>query len=237
MFRKVGCIKNLEVASVCNLACPYCPCEGQGEHRGVGLMEWPVFEKSLEWLRTFIANGTQEELNLFGIGEPFLHPRYVEMVRRCREVMPRYLMLRLNTNGLLATEELIEEIVQAGADAIDLTDHEAGSSMKTIRIWRKLGPKYPNVKFGYSRDGILNPNNWGGLLDWTPSVDHPRYPCPWLTKGQVMVMSDGRVTRCCQDAHARGILGTVWDTLPDLDHTPFVQCETCHEDVPPEVLR
>lgn len=231
-FRKVACIKNLEVASVCNLACPYCPCAGQGEHRNVGLMEWPVFEKALEWLKVFVANGTQQELNLFGIGEPFLHHRYAEMVRRCREIMPRYLTLRLNTNGLLAQEGLIREIIEAGADAIDLTDHDAFASTKTLRIFRKIGKEYPNVKFGYSRDGIINPNNWGGLIDWTPTVDHPRYVCPWITTGQVMVMSNGDVTRCCQDAHARGVLGTVWDDLASLDHTPFVQCLTCHEDVP-----
>jgi hypothetical protein len=232
MFRKISCIKNLEVSSVCNLACPYCPCSGQGEHRQVGLMEWPVFEKALEWLRVFVANGTQQELNLFGVGEPFLHPRYVEMVRRCREIMPRYLSLRLNTNGLLAEEDLIRDIIDAGADAIDLTDHEALASTKALRIFRKLGPLYPHVKFGYSRDGVINPNNWGGLIDWVPTVDHPRYPCPWLTWGQVMVMSNGDVTRCCQDAHARGVLGTVFDDLAMIDHTPFIQCRTCHEDLP-----
>jgi hypothetical protein len=233
MFRTVGCIKNLEVASVCNLSCPYCPCSGQGKYRKVGLMDERTFDRSLYWLEKFVKAGTQRELNLFGIGEPSLHPNYVEMVKKCREVMPLRLQLRLNTNGVAITEEWVENVILAGADALDLTDHDAYASMKTIQIFNRLQQKYPYFKFGYSRDGIRNPNNWGGLVDWVPEVHHARYLCPWLLNGQVMIMSDGRVTRCCQDAHARGILGTVWqDDLDRMGHTPFIQCAKCHEDVP-----
>jgi len=233
MYRKVGCIKNLEVASICNLACPYCPASGQGEFREVGLMSDEIFERSMYWLNIFVAQGTQRELNLFGVGEPFLHPKYVEMVKRCRAIMPKYLQLRLNTNGLLATYELLYDVLAAGADAIDVTDHEAASATRTLHYFRMLKKEFPNATFGYSRDGIRNPNNWGGLVNWiTWEPEHERSLCPWLAFGQVMIMSNGDVARCCQDAHSRGTLGTVWDNLREMDHTPFIQCNTCHEDVP-----
>lgn len=238
MYKKIGCIKNLEVASVCNLSCPYCPCSGQGEHREVGLMSDEVIALSMKWLSVFVKNGTQQEINVFGVGEPFLHPKYVEIVRMCREIMPSFLSVRLNTNGLLATKELLREVIIAGADAIDLTDHEPRASMRTLHYFRELAREYPHVKFGYSRDGIINPNNWGGLVNWISwEPDHQRYPCPWLSNGQVMIMSNGDVARCCQDAHARGILGTVWDNLAEIDHTPFIQCQKCHEDVPAGIPR
>jgi|MudIll2142460700_1097286.scaffolds.fasta_scaffold23176_3 hypothetical protein len=238
MFKKIGCIKNLEVASICNLACPYCPCSGQGQYREVGLMGEETFDRSMFWLEKFVRAGTQRELNLFGIGEPSLHIRYLEMVRRCREIMPLTLTLRLNTNGILATEEWIESVILAGADALDLTDHDAVASTRTLQSFHRLGQKYPDFKFGYSRDGVTNPNNWGGLIDWVPVVQHGRVPCPWLLNGQVMIMSNGDVTRCCQDAHARGLLGTIWlDDLDQIDHTPFIQCNTCHEIVPPGMPR
>jgi len=237
-YRKIQAIKNLEVASVCNLACPYCPARLQGEHRETGFMSEEIFDLTLFWLGKFVRAGTQKELNLFGIGEPFLHPKYVEMVRKCRKVMPRYLVLRLNTNGVLATEELVREVYDAGADTIDITDHDPRVSMMAIRVLRKVTGQYMpsqerGSRWGYSRDGILNPNNWGGLIDWVPSVDHARYVCPWISGGQVMVMSNGDVSRCCQDAFGRGILGTVRDDLEKIDHTPYVQCLTCHEDIPP----
>ncbi len=239
-YRKVQAIKNLEVASVCNLACPYCPARLQGEHRDTGLMSEKTFEQSLHWLARFVKAGTQQELNLFGVGEPLLHPKIVEMAARTRLVMPRYLTLRMNTNGLLVTEEIVRDLYAAGIDTIDITDHESEATMKAIRIFRKVTGQYEPrrhqpTRWGYSRDGIINPNNWGGLIDWVPEVDHPRYVCPWIANGQVMVMSTGDVTRCCQDAFGRGILGTVHDDLEQLDHTPYIQCLTCHEEIPPGI--
>lgn len=235
MQQTVKAIKNLEIASVCNLACPYCPCRLQGEHRDVGLMTEEVFDRSLFWLKKFVDAGTQEELNFFGVGEALLHPKLIEWVRRTREVMPRYLSLLINTNGLLFTEEIGRALYDAGIDKIDLTDHEAEASTRTIIALRKItGQYHPNQhgKWGYSRDGILHPNNWGGLLDWVPDVQHARYICPWLSKGQVMIMSNGDVTRCCQDAFARGIVGTVWEDVDKIPYGTFIQCATCHEIVP-----
>lgn len=232
IYQKIGCIKNLEVSSICNLSCPYCPCAGQGEHRRVGLMEWSTFEQTLKLLELFVKNGTQQELNLFGVGEPLLHPRYVEMVKRCRAIMPRYLCLRTNTNGILAEEKLIRDILNAGIDAIDVTDHNAKITMITGQLFRHLSLDYPKVRFGYSRDAVVNPNNWGELVDWTTEPIRSGAVCPWLKFGQIMVTSMGEIVRCCQDAHARGILGTVWGDPYEMIHTPYIQCNTCHEDIP-----
>jgi hypothetical protein len=241
-YRKVGSIKNLEIASICNLACPYCPCKDQGKHREVGLMSDEVFDRSMYWLAKFVKAGTQRELNLFGVGEPLLHPKVVQFTAAARRIIPGYLAargvtLRMNTNGILLTEENLRDLFDAGIDSIDLTDHEAKTSMMAIRAIRKVtGQQNPSQaigsKWGYSRDGIIAPNNWGGLIDWTPDVQYERYVCPWLTGGCVMVMSNGDVTRCCQDAFSRGVLGTIWDEIDQVDHTPFIQCRTCHEDVP-----
>lgn len=226
-YQTVKAVKNLELASVCNLACPYCPCRLQGQHRDVGLMTEEVFDRSLFWIGKFVKQGTQKELNMFGVGESTLHPRLVEYVRRTRRVMPMYLPLLLNTNGIAFTEKLCRELMDAGIDKIDLTDHDALASTKAIRIFRKTG-----VKWGYSRDAIINPNNWGGLVDWVNTVDYPRYICPWLDTGQVMIASNGDVLRCCQDAFARGVIGTVFDEVDNIPYSTFVQCSTCHEIVP-----
>ena len=228
MYQKVGCIKNLEITSLCNLKCPYCPQRLQHLYRPVGMMSEEVFAKSLEWLAVFVKNGTQRELNFFGVGESLLHPRFFEYLERTREVMPRYLPLIMNTNGLLVDDHYVKEVMRIGIDKVDITDHEARSAMNAIRLFKKYG-----IRWGYSRDGILQPNNWGGLIDWVSEVTHNKYLCPWLSSGQVIIQSDGNVSRCCQDAFARGVICTVWDDVTSFDHTPFVQCRTCHELMPP----
>lgn len=235
-LQTVKAIKNLEIASICNLRCVYCPAKDQGEHRDTGLMTDEVFERSMHWLRKFVAQGTQQELNMFGVGEPTLHPKMVEFVRKARNIMPLYLNLLINTNGVAFTEEQCRGLYEAGISKIDVTDHEARPTLNAVRILRKVtGQYHPNQKgkWGYSRDGVMNPNDWGGLVKgWVVGAEHPRYPCPWLGNGQVMIMSNGDVTRCCQDAFGRGILCTVYDEVDQIPYSTFVQCATCHEIVP-----
>lgn len=236
MQQTVKAVKNLELASVCNLQCPYCPSKDQMGHREVGLMSDEVFERSLYWIKKFVRAGTQKELNMFGVGESTLHPKLIEFVKRTRRVMPLYLRLLINTNGLAFTEEMCRDLYDAGIDKIDLTDHDARASMKTIHILRKVTGQYSpdqRAKWGYSRDAIINPNDWGGIVEgWVKGSEHPRYICPWLSNGQVMIMSNGDVTRCCQDAFARGVICTVFDEVDNIPYSTFIQCKTCHEIVP-----
>lgn len=240
-MQTVKAIKNLEISSLCNLACPYCPAKDQMKHREVGLMSDEVVDRSLFWLKKFVGQGTQEEINVFGVGEPTLHPRMVEIVRKVRRTMTPDLKVLINTNGVIFTEEMCRELYDAGVSKIDLTDHEARASMETMRILRKVtGQQYANPfgKWGYSRDGVFNPNDWGGLVKgWVEGFHHERYLCPWLSKGQVMIMSNGDVTRCCQDAFARGVIATVWDEIDQIPYSTYIQCASCHEIVPDWIRR
>jgi len=235
-YQTVKAVKNLELASVCNLACPYCPAKDQHKYREVGLMNEEVFDRSLYWIRKFVRQGTQQEINMFGVGESTLHPKLIEFVRRTRKVMPRYLRVLINTNGVSFTEEICRDLYDAGVDKIDLTDHEAYASRKTISILRKVTGQYsPSQagKWGYSRDGILHPNDWGGIVKgWVEGAEHPRCICPWLNVGQVMIASNGDVLRCCQDAFARGVICTVFDDVENIPYSTFIQCATCHEIIP-----
>ncbi len=219
-------INTIETSSICDNRCDYCPAKDQSKHRPVGFMSMNTFEAALEWVRIFAERGTQRELNLFGVGEPTLHPEIVEMVRMARKVLPGKLPVHLNTNGNRFTEELAWKLKDAGISEIDVTAHNARATAGTVRILKAVG-----IPGRISFDPILQPNNWAGQVDWF----HPlySYPCPWLHRGQVMVMSDGRITRCCIDAFARGILGHVLiDNLDLLEVTPFSLCEDCHQTTP-----
>ena len=220
---RITTINSIEVSSLCNRSCRYCPASVQGMHRKTGLMSAEVFEKAIEWALHFARKGTQREINLFGVGEPALHPDLAKYVELARKTLPFKQALHLNTNGVAMTLELAIKLKAAGIDHIDITGHDAYHAAKTIRIFRKVG-----IGGQMSFDFITAPNNWAGQVDWFEPDYHKQWPCPWIGNGQVMVMSDGSVTRCCIDAFGTGIMGTVFDDLATMEVTPFELCRTCH---------
>ena len=224
---KITTINTIETSSICDNRCEYCPAKDQGKHRPVGFMDMDTFHAALEWVRIFSDRGTQRELNLFGVGEATLNPNIVEMVRLARIVLPEALPVHLNTNGNTFTEEMAWVLKDAGISEIDITGHDHRATARTIKILKAVG-----IPGRVSYDFALQPNNWAGQVEWF-EPDYS-YPCPWLHRGQVMVMSDGRITRCCIDAFATGILGSVFFNLDLLDVTAFDLCRNCHQTTPEE---
>ncbi len=224
-MRDIATINSIELSSLCDNACPYCPASIQGQHRETGLMSMDTFDMALEWVAHFVKKGTQMELNLFGVGEPTLNPHVVEMVRKARHIMPLRLPVHFNTNGNTMTEELARDLKDAGITNIDITGHDPLSTARTIRIFKKVG-----IVGQVSVDFMTQPNNWAGQVDWF-EPDY-RYPCPWLHRGQIMVMSNGDITACCIDAFGKGIIGHISGNLEDMYLVPFEVCKGCHQDVP-----
>lgn len=222
-------INSIEVSSVCDNQCPYCPAPLQHQHRPIGLMTMATFETAIGWVHHFARQGTQKELNLFGVGEPTLNPHLVEMVRLARERMPLGQRLHLNTNGNRMTLKLARELRDAGIDSVDITGHNPRAAANTIRILQTAG-----ICGQLSVDFMTQPNNWAGQVDWFEPLY--RYPCQWLRDGQVMIMSDGRVTTCCLDAFAGGVFATVDDDLAAAAPRAHALCRNCHHDAPAAML-
>lgn len=217
----VTCIDHLETSSICDNSCEYCPARLQSAHRPVGYMTMETFEKAMKWVDYCVARNTQTQLNLYGIGEPLLNPRIVEMTRIARKRLPTHIPLHLNTNGNNLTDALAMDLRDAGITSIDVTGHKPRVAAKAIHILRKY-----NIFGVLSVDFILHPNAWAGQVDW-PCYDSTGI-CPWLKLGRVFVMWDGRVTQCTLDAFGRGILGSLADKPSDIKITRFALCEKCH---------
>jgi sulfatase maturation enzyme AslB (radical SAM superfamily) len=222
---KINTINSIEVSSICDNKCKYCPAPVQGEHRETGYMTMEVFEQSLDWVRHFIKAGTQRELNLFGVGEPTLNELLPEMVEKARLALPMRIPVHLNTNGNTMTTQLAMRLRNAGITHIDITDHKARSTAQCIRIFKSVG-----ITGQLSRDFVTMPNNWAGQVDWFA----PDYTltCNWLGYGQVMVMSNGDVTTCCIDAFGKNIVGNVSEDITQFDLERSELCETCHHEIP-----
>jgi len=230
-MQPVTTINSIEVSSLCNNKCPYCPAPEQHKWREVGNMSMEIFQKAIEWVAHYCKQGTQRELNLFGIGEPTLNPDLAEMVKFARNKLPIRQIIHTNTNGKLMTEELARKIKNAGITGIDITYHgDPYVTARTIELFRNLG-----ISGQLSVDPVTRPNNWAGQVDWFESP--VEYICPWLNRGQVMVMSDGDVVTCCIDTHKKGLLGTIWDDLTKFRLEPYELCAKCHQIVPERMQR
>jgi MoaA/NifB/PqqE/SkfB family radical SAM enzyme len=228
---KITTINSIETSSLCDNKCEYCPAPLQHKHRPVGSMTWDTFEIAIDWVLHLCRKGTQRELNLFGVGEPLLNINIVSFVEYARKKLPFRQKIHLNTNGNLMNEQVAMALKRAGISQIDITAHKPRSAAKTIRIFQKVG-----IPFVVSLDFVTRPNDWAGQVDWFKPDYYKTQgmECPWLGRGQVMVMSNGDITPCCIDAFGTGIFANIHriEDFEKLDVAAFRLCETCHHIVP-----
>ena len=222
-------INTIETSSLCDNKCEYCPAPIRHKHRKTGLMSWETFEIAIDWVLHFCRKGTQRELNLFGIGEPLLNPDIVKMVDHARNRLPFRQKIHLNTNGNNMTAEIARAFKSAGITSIDITAHKARSAAQTIRHLQNAG-----IDGRISLDFITQPNNWANQVDWFEPLYHKAQgmECPWLDRGQVMIMSNGDVTTCCIDAFAQGVFTNVRANIDEYTVDPHDLCDACHHIVP-----
>lgn len=215
----IRAIHQIEMTSRCNLRCRYCTHPTMA--RAKIDMDDATFAKALLWARQMPSH----ELNLAGIGESTMHPEFVRNVFLAREAIGPGVPLVLATNGLLMTPELARAIAPSH-----------------IRVWvslhrpEKAGPaiealKAVGILWGVSADPSIDSVDWAGQVKWHVSTRQKGQPCQWVKPGRVFILSDGRVARCCFDAQADDVIGTVDDDLSSLETAPYKLCRSCHHDV------
>ncbi len=110
----------LDPCGACNFFCKFCPCNNSDFMREQRheKMSMELFYKILNDLEEFTEK--VKVINLYGFGEPLLHPQYIEMIKEikdrniCRE-------LRCTTNGFLLSEQMNKKLVEAGIDMVRIS--------------------------------------------------------------------------------------------------------------------
>lgn len=222
----VTAIHQIEITSRCNLRCVYCPSPGimggKYPNRPAVDMSRETFEKAVALAEVFVRRGTQNELNLAGIGESTLHPEFADFVRHARERLGRLTKLIFATNGIIHDEGMIAAIAPY-RPVVYVSLHRPEKAGPAIELYKKYG-----LLGGVSADPSISANDWAGQVAWHNSGD--KLSCQWINKGRVMVMADGRITRCCLDASGAGVLGHV-ETYTQLTEgtSPYDLCKTCYQ--------
>lgn len=214
-------IHEIELSSICNLACRYCPhpkLERPKEH-----MSWETFERTLEHVAYYVEKGTQGEVSLTGIGEAILHPRFIEAVFRVREVIEGR-QITLATNGVDMTPDLAEVLARLRV----VTYVSTHRPEKAGPAWQML--KDAGAITGLNTAFVDSSIDWAGQVKW--HVAAKGHDCTYLNLGWGVVRQDGSVNACCMDAHGKHKLASVWDEVGSLMTRPIGLCESCHLRVP-----
>lgn len=220
---KVTRIHQIELTSKCNLACKYCVHPKMPRPKED--MDWVTFEHALIKVKYCMVKYGQNELNLAGIGESTMHPAFAQMFKHARRYLGQNIKLVIATNGVSFTEEIAQEIAEYDP-WVWVSLHRPEKAGQAVEIAKRYG-----MLKGVSADPSVAAMNWAGQTDWHVSCN-TETPCPWLTNGMAMVMSDGRVTTCCLDGSGDGVIGYVTDDINDLEVQPYSLCENCHHAIP-----
>lgn len=214
----------LEITSVCNLRCHYCPQPKMG--RSKEHMSDEVFERALYWLREFQKDGTQNIIHLQQFGESTLHPTFVEMVDRITDIVPEAVV---SSNGVGVTREMIRDLRDAGLTKMALSIHRPEVVQKVGQFCLEEGLPYE-----WASGPLSAPHSFAGQVENVRvSAIAETFPCLFLDGGECIVGSDGRIVTCCIDAEAISAThGTVFDDLRQMSLKPFTLCQTCHHQVP-----
>ena len=132
----------IELTSICNFSCTGCPTRGMPQ-KEKGFMKMETFSSLLDLIPKPI-----KFVRLFGLGEPFLYPNFLDVVRMVRE---KGAYVLFHTNASLMTTKDIERIVEYGANVNFSVDSISsniaspksllGQTIKKIKIMSDLKRK------------------------------------------------------------------------------------------------
>jgi radical SAM protein with 4Fe4S-binding SPASM domain len=123
----------IEPVGQCNLRCRMCPIAYRNEGQRPAFMPLDTFCRLIEQFPAL------RELQLQGMGEPFLHPRFLDMVRFAAA---RGIEVSTNTNLTALSERRAEECVASGLKHLHVSlDAAEPAAYETIR----LGSRFERV--------------------------------------------------------------------------------------------
>lgn len=132
---------DIEITNICNMGCPMCytvlPAFVRLEH---GFIDFDLYRKIVD---ECAAGGTYS-IRLSIRGETLLHPDLIKMIRYAKSKgIPEVSFL---SNGLLLTEELSEEIIDAGLDWMTVSWDGLGKTYEKYRAPAKFEEAVERLK-------------------------------------------------------------------------------------------
>ena len=113
----------IDPSDKCNFQCKFCPTGDRElmrktEGRNFGLLDFDLYKKLIDDLDEF--SKPVKVIRLYKDGEPLLHPRFVEMIKYAKS-SDKVQRVDTTTNASLLTREIIDGIIEAGLDRINIS--------------------------------------------------------------------------------------------------------------------
>ena len=120
---------DLEISSACDMRCPMCYTITDAFKASVkkGLMEWDLYTRLVDECSRRGVYSIRLSLR----GEPFLHPRIIDMIRYAKEKGIREVSTL--TNGLKLSPEKFTQALEAGLDWLTISFDGLGETYEQIR--------------------------------------------------------------------------------------------------------
>ncbi len=130
----------IEPTTSCNLRCPECPSGLRSFTRPTGMLQEDLFRRVIDQLAP-----TLNYLTFYFQGEPFLNPRFLEMVRYASA---KGIYTATSTNGHFINDEVARSIIESSLDRLIISVD--GTSQDTYQSYR-VGGSLEKVKEGARR--------------------------------------------------------------------------------------
>jgi hypothetical protein len=219
-------LQQIEVTTRCQLHCTYCLQPRLTRPRqDISAADWTA---ALGWVEHFVKRGTQGELVLFGTGEPFLHPAFVEMATAARKVIGPDRRLLTTTNGLCVTADLVRRLQPLNV-RVYVSLHRPELAASAVFGFQEAG-----LLEGVSTDPVTGSNDWAGQVPWPNRLPRgeDRPACPWQQLGWIFVGSDGVIYPCCYANGDAPKLARVTDGPHEVTMRDYAICERCWQRTP-----
>jgi hypothetical protein len=192
-------IYQLELTSMCNLKCGYCPhkdLKRPKEHMRIETVERIL---GFPFLWNVVCG--------HHFGEPLLHPHILEIARLCRE---KGLGFGFSTNAELLTPEFFERLLDAGLTWMKISFH----TPKGESLYETIKRRFPG--FVLLASDLEVKHDWAGLVAGAGlKRGGAGGDCIFHRYDLGVVSAQGEVLSCCMDAHGKSSIGPLLDFTPE----------------------
>lgn len=196
----------LETRTDCNSNCKFCP----QSHltRPLQIMKWEIFEHVINELTKINFCG---RIAFFMTNEPLLETRLLEIIRYARNKSARF-FLDITTNGKVLNSILIDKLLLAGLDNININDYQNNREQFSLKISNNLIDVVkdfrhnPKISFNKrSTDETLS--NYAGTIKGERRKLQSFF-CN-LPFRKLSISAEGNVILCCNDYTYKTNFGNV----------------------------